>query len=277
MHPASVLPLPSIFRQRSLPYAANSTQLNSTQSINQSIILPHRTSLIRFPLRVEPHTPLIHGLPDVRVHLPRPTFGLGLGRTGASQPPLRRRPREREIILPVPIPVAGLGTGAVREPARVRERDDVCFVRGRVGEGAVFGDVDGLAAGDIGVLCAMPCHGLGVSEVQKVAVLDSDPFGWMDSSYQFGAPVTRHYECRFGSDGTVRVGVCGAGGSGRFAEPEVAVAGVQAGEVDRRARLKSSDDEGTCCRRLTGEKRDSGSDGGNQCEDKYWKHIHVDL
>ena len=147
--PTSAVPLPSLFRQRSLPYAANSTQLN------QSIILPHRPAHIRFPFRIELHTPLIHSLPDVRVHLPRPTFGLGLGRTGARQPPLRRRPREREIILPVPIPIAGLGTGAVGEPARVRERDDVCFVRGRVGEGAVFGDVDGLAAGDVGVLCAV--------------------------------------------------------------------------------------------------------------------------
>ncbi len=136
----------------------------------QSNILPNPQTPIPHPPRLKPHTsrriPLptrLHRL-EIRIHPPGP-------RDSTSHPPLRLRPRERECSRPQSRPgsrfrrprrsrsiatvivriVIGIGAG---ETARVSDGGEVyfCLVGRGEGEGAVFGDVDGLGVWHGGVL-----------------------------------------------------------------------------------------------------------------------------
>ena len=116
-------------------------------SPTHSIILPHLVPLIRLPPRLKILTPLSISPPYIRKYLPRPLVVL---RYRTSQPSLRWRARERER-------AATTGIGAVTvivvgKPARVGDVGEVSFVGFGEGEGAVFGDVDGLSGWDVGVL-----------------------------------------------------------------------------------------------------------------------------
>lgn len=48
----------------------------------------------------------------------------------------------------------------------------------------------------------------------------------------------------------------------------MAIVGIQAGKVYRRARLSDLDDEGTDCFRLAGEQGDGGGEEGKQGKDE---------
>lgn len=140
------------------PYGAHS--INQTApSTDQSIILPNRHPPILHPPGLKRQTPRLPPPLKIRIHQPRPlpvaTPALRRDRTG--EPALGRRPREGE----------GSGVAVVGEAGRVGGRGGdgfFFFVGGGEGEGAVFGDVDGLAEGDVGVLDRLVLDWLGLEE-----------------------------------------------------------------------------------------------------------------
>lgn len=142
LHPANTPALSS-----TNPHTLQPPQTPPPQPLNQSIILPNRHPPILHPPGLKRQTPRLPPPLKIRIHQPRPlpvaTPALRRDRTG--EPALGRRPRERE----------GSGVAVVGEAGRVGGRggdDFFFFVGGGEGEGAVFGDVDGLAEGDVGVL-----------------------------------------------------------------------------------------------------------------------------